>query len=195
MPMAKNTNNETTFDPDNLYLSPKEQDLLLTALNSNKPAMANSGRSSTLNSMRPSNNVAAKSGQQYQQRSQSATFGNFDSYTSPMQQTPASATMSNDFNDSPYLESYDLDDANFDWDNSGLDMIGSLPNGDYTGEEGAEQHEKRKSPEDDPDEDEEEGGGKRREGDDKSSKKPGRKPMTSEPTSVSYDIEFIGYID
>ena len=191
--MAKNPNSETAFDPDNLYLSPKEQDLLLTALNSNKPNMASSGRSSTLNSSRPNNNVTANSGQQYPQRSHSATYVNLDPYTSPIQQTPGSATMSNGFHDSPYLDNYDLDDGNFDWDNSGLDMIGSLPTGDYTGEENLENHDKRKSPEDDPDEDEEEGGGKRREGDDKSTKKPGRKPMTSEPTSVSHDTSLLRY--
>ena len=191
--MANNTNTETAFDPDNLYLSPKEQDLLLTALNSNKPNMAHSGRSATLNSVRPSDNVAAKSGQQFQQRSQSATLNSFDPYNSPIQQTPGSANMNHGLYDSPYLENYDLDDGNFDWDNSGLDMIGSLPTGQYNGEEGVEQHDKRKSPEDDPDEEEEEGGGKRREGDDKSSKKPGRKPMTSEPTSVSCDTRFVEY--
>ena len=192
--MAKNTNTETAFDPDNLYLSPKEQDLLLTALNSNKPNMANSGRSATLNSVRSSSNVAAGSGQQFQQRSQSATLNTFDPYNSPIQQTPGSANMGNGLYDSPYLDNYDLDDGNFDWDNSGLDMIGSLPTGEFNGQEGAEQHDKRKSPEDDPDEDEEEGGGKRREGDDKSSKKPGRKPMTSEPTSVSHDTASVHYV-
>ena len=191
--MAKNTSTETAFDPDNLYLSPKEQDLLLTALNSNKPNMANSGRSATLNSNRPSNNVAANSGPQVQQRSQSANFNNMDPYNSPIQQTPGSANMSSGLYDSPYLENYDLDDGNFDWDNGGFDMIGSLPTGQPNGDEGAEQHDKRKSPEDDPDEEEEEGGGKRREGDDKSSKKPGRKPMTSEPTSVSCDSYSVLY--
>ena len=44
-------------------------------------------------------------------------------------------------------------------------------------------HDKRKSM--DGNNDDEEGGGKRREGEDKLSKKPGRKPLTSEPTSVS----------
>ena len=45
-------------------------------------------------------------------------------------------------------------------------------------------HDKRKSMDGKGDDDE--GGGKRREGDDKTSKKPGRKPLTSEPTSVGY---------
>lgn len=58
-------------------------------------------------------------------------------------------------------------------------MIGSLPGDSPEGES----NEKRKSPDEDGDEDEE-GGGKRREGDDKQAKKPGRKPLTSEPTTV-----------
>lgn len=43
-------------------------------------------------------------------------------------------------------------------------------------------HDKRKSL--DGKDDDDEGGGKRRESEDKSGKKPGRKPLTSEPTSV-----------
>ena len=63
-------------------------------------------------------------------------------------------------------------------------MIGDLPGTPSNGD--ADVHDKRGHPEDD-DEDEEDGGGKRREGstDEKTSKKPGRKPLTSEPTSVS----------
>ena len=54
-------------------------------------------------------------------------------------------------------------------------MIGALPGG-------IERHEKRKNSEDD---DEEPGDAKRKEGEDKKGKKPGRKPLTSEPTTVS----------
>jgi AP-1-like factor len=60
-------------------------------------------------------------------------------------------------------------------------MIGNLPGTSSDGD--ADTHDKRSHPDDDDDDDE--GGGKRREGDEKSSKKPGRKPLTSEPTSVS----------
>jgi AP-1-like transcription factor len=80
--------------------------------------------------------------------------------------------------DSPYLDfdaDADFDDSNFDFDPNGR-MIGDLPDDDHL-------HDKRKSLGDKEDDDEE-GGGKRREGDDKVSKKPGRKPLTSEPTSV-----------
>lgn len=52
-------------------------------------------------------------------------------------------------------------------------------------ENGGDTHDKRKINEDDgPAGDD--GGGKRREGDDKTAKKPGRKPLTSEPTTVSW---------
>lgn len=81
-----------------------------------------------------------------------------------------------DFNpdDSPYLD-FDIDgdgDESYDFDGNGQ-MIGDIP-GDL--------HEKRKSFDGN---DDDEGGGKRREGEDKSGKKPGRKPLTSEPTTVS----------
>lgn len=83
-----------------------------------------------------------------------------------------------DFSDeSPFLN-FDPDgdfDDSFGYDDSSR-MIGDLPDeGDL--------HEKRKSM--DGKDDDDEGGGKRREGDDKTAKKPGRKPLTSEPTSVS----------
>lgn len=45
--------------------------------------------------------------------------------------------------------------------------------------------EKRKSPDDDEDEDDDEDTGKRREGEEKIAKKPGRKLITTEPTTVS----------
>jgi AP-1-like factor len=69
-------------------------------------------------------------------------------------------------------------DPSFDFDDPNNDlMIGALP-GDSPGDS----NDKRKSPDDD--EDDDEGGGKRREGEDKQAKKPGRKPLTSEPTTV-----------
>lgn len=82
-----------------------------------------------------------------------------------------------DFDTSPYLDytegdiSFDLEDTSQD----GQQMIGAMP-GDGI-------HEKRKMTEDDEDE-EEEGLRKRAEGEDKTAKKPGRKPLTNEPTTV-----------
>lgn len=97
-------------------------------------------------------------------------------YSSNMESNPGSGHL--DLSDeSPYLD-FDPDgdyDESFDFD-SNARMIGDIPddtNGDL--------HEKRKSLEGRDDED---GGGKRREGEDKTAKKPGRKPLTSEPTTV-----------
>ena len=80
--------------------------------------------------------------------------------------------------DNAYLD-FDVDgdgdyDENYDYDGSPEKSVDAGSHGDL--------HDKRKSI--DGNEDDEEGGGKRREGDDKTSKKPGRKPLTSEPTSV-----------
>ena len=61
-----------------------------------------------------------------------------------------------------------------------------LDNEDSPGEDGTgdyDLHDKRKNPGDD-ENDSNENGAKRREGDEKIAKKPGRKPLTSEPTSV-----------
>ncbi|MCJ1313580.1 DNA-binding transcription factor yap1 [Agyrium rufum] len=179
---GSNIKETTTFDPNDLYLSPKEHNLLLTALNSNRsqsnrPVMMNNLSNST-------GSVKKPNGTQYQLQDLSDINTSFDSYVSPNQNVPGSATLTNGFEDSPYLD-YNIEDGNFDWDDS-EQLIGGLP-GDESfdnGDEDNEQHDKRKSPEDDLDDDEEEeGGGKRREGEDKTSKKPGRKPMTSEPTS------------
>lgn len=97
------------------------------------------------------------------------------SFTPNMSSAPDSGHL--DFSDdSPYLD-FDPDgdfDDSFNYDSSSR-MIGDIP---------GELHDKRKSIGADDDEDEE-GGGKRREGEDRTAKKPGRKPLTSEPTTVS----------
>lgn len=76
-------------------------------------------------------------------------------------------------------------DGSFDFDNADLggEMIGGLPGLDADGN--PEQHEKRKNS--DEDGSPEEGDAKRQElGEgEKGSKKPGRKPLTNEPTTVS----------
>lgn len=93
---------------------------------------------------------------------------------------------------------YDYDfspDGGFDFDfatDGSAKMIGDLP-GSAT--ESTKDDSKSASPEnenpdkrgleEDDDEDQEEGGGKRRESEGKVPKKPGRKPLTNEPSSVS----------
>lgn len=82
--------------------------------------------------------------------------------------------------DSPYLD-FDPDGEFDDFSYGTSRMIGDLP---------PELHEKRKSidGEDDDDDDVEEGDRKRHEGDEKGPKKPGRKPLTSEPTTVGISL-------
>ena len=100
--------------------------------------------------------------------------------------------------DSPFQESPLIDyDYDFGDPNSSLDfsfddgdqpkMIGDLPPGPSTAKSDsadAESPDKRSHPDDD---DEEENGAKRRESEDKVAKKPGRKPLTTEPSSVSFE--------
>lgn len=97
------------------------------------------------------------------------------SFTPNMSSAPGSGNL--DFSDdSPFLDfdpEADFGDESYDFDDESR-MIGDIP-GDL--------HDKRKSV--DGKDDDDEGGGKRREGEDKTAKKPGRKPLTSEPTSVS----------
>ena len=151
-----------TINP-NFTLSARQEELLFAALQSNKmPTIDTSMKNSTdALSMPPS------------------------AFTESPAQAPGSGTLGG-FEESPYIDyDYEFDaDGSFDYDfanDSQGQMIGNLPGTSSDGD--GDNHDKRSHPDDDGDEDE--GGGKRREGDDKSSKKPGRKPLTSEPTSVS----------
>ncbi len=108
-------------------------------------------------------------------KSLDANLTNTELYKSPAQESSGSIINGSEEFDSPLLD-YDIEDANFDWDNSAGLLIGSLPEAN---EEEYDLHGKRKNTED-----EEVNVHKRREGDDKLAKKPGRKPMTGEPTTV-----------
>ncbi|KAI9840455.1 MAG: DNA-binding transcription factor yap1 [Sclerophora amabilis] len=179
--MATFSNNSTSLpDP---YLSPDQRDLLLAALSSNKaePNSASAtnpqtGQGAPLNNERPGLSNGRPSSQIYGNLS---AHKNMSQYTSsPVQyDTPAKSHNSNPVLESPFLD-YDLDldfDESFDSENG--TMIGNLPDG--SPDEEHDLHDKRKSI----DGEDDEGGGKRREGDDKVARKPGRKPLTSEPTS------------
>lgn len=147
------------------YLDPTQQDLLLAALTSNNQNANEFFPANSDSKSQPLNQF------QYPMDTLDPTY-----FTSPQQSTPANAFTGN-MEESPFLDLLD-GDTSFDLDgaDSGDLMIGSLP---------GESNDKRKSPEDDGAEEEEGGGGKRREGEDKQAKKPGRKPLTSEPTTVS----------
>ncbi|KAL1636941.1 DNA-binding transcription factor yap1 [Diplodia intermedia] len=175
--MAGTTNN----DPLNshLYLSPNQQDLLMAALNSNNPN--NRGG-------RP----AGPANGQFKKSSDSNQFSldGLDPNFFPQEGTGAGFDNFN-LDESPYVDFLDGDPGfEFDPNDTSDLLIGSLPGDqghsstspDQSGADGETQNgDKRKSPDDD--DEEEEGGGKRREGEDKTAKKPGRKPLTSEPTT------------
>ncbi len=150
------------YAPD-LSLNRDQEELLRTALSSNPRA---SPRGSSLDT----------TSKKATQNSSSMANG-ADVYPSPVQEMPGSATFES-FDESPFLDQ-DLDDGTFDWDNSGDQLFGDLP-GDDLNDDG-EHHEKRKAS---IDEDEDEGTSKRRESGEKNAKKPGRKPLTGEPTTV-----------
>ena len=168
--MAGTTNDFQNGAP--FYLDASQQDLLLAALASNNQnpndifatGLNNKGSVSNSQFQYPVDNV-------------DPTF-----FTSPQQSTPANAFSNVGMEESPFVDY--LDGDSFDFDNADDDlMIGALPGGSPSGKNGEDSNEKRKSPDDD-DDDDDEGGGKRREGEDKQAKKPGRKPLTSEPTTV-----------
>ncbi|KAF2130667.1 PAP1-domain-containing protein [Dothidotthia symphoricarpi CBS 119687] len=154
------------------YLDPTQQDLLLAALASN-----NQNPLDMFSTGMDNNTKRSMSNAQYQYPIDALdpTF-----FTTPQQTTPANA-LNAGIEESPFIDYLD-GDTTFDFDNADNSelMIGDLPGetpGNYD-----DSNEKRKSPDDD-DDDDDEGGGKRREGDDKQAKKPGRKPLTSEPTT------------
>jgi AP-1-like factor len=153
------------------YLDATQQDLLLAALASN-----NQNPNDLFSDMSGLDGKQSFANDQFQY-----PVNNLDPATffSPQQSTPANA-FGMGVDESPFIDYLDGDTTlDFDGANNGARMIGSLPGDSPEGES----NEKRKSPDEDGEEDDEEGGGKRREGDDKQAKKPGRKPLTSEPTT------------
>lgn len=159
-----------TGQQKNTYLSQNQQDLLVAALNSqvggrqDKHATVGARRSPPLSAS---------------QSSKMNTFNDNGLYISPQQ-----ATL-DDFKQD-YSPDLDYLDDSFDFDNADLggEMIGALPgDSNYT-----DLHEKRKNSEEYADS--EEGDAKRQEMQEgeKAAKKPGRKPLTSEPTTVSIHL-------
>ncbi|EME48873.1 hypothetical protein DOTSEDRAFT_67816 [Dothistroma septosporum NZE10] len=148
----------------NPYLSPAQQHLLLAALHS----QAQTNQSTASQVKRSDSDPATMNTANGSTLFMSPHSGDLDSF----EYTP----------DLDYLDGGD----NFDFENTDLggDMIGALPgSGAGTEVENDEGHEKRKSPDDH--NDEEGGDAKRQETKDgeKGAKKPGRKPLTSEPTT------------
>jgi AP-1-like transcription factor len=160
------------------HLSPNQQDLLVAALASNQPSSLK----------RPSANSPAKTASEKEMDNDDSTMqsgyqNSTDDYFKTSAQTTGTPGQFPIIDDSPYL-GFDLDadgDDQLEFDNNGQlidDFTGDTSQGDS-----GDLHEKRKSYDDK--EDDEEGGGKRRESEGALGKKPGRKPLTAEPTSVS----------
>jgi len=169
--MAGASANDYKTNPQ-LYLSSNQQDLLLAALASNQTG-TNNMYLNGLDSKRSTSNSQL----------QYPVVDSLDpTFASPQQTTPASNFDAFNLNESPFVDYLD-GDGSFDFDNgenSDL-MIGGLPGDNSQFEGDYETTDKRKSPEDDAEDPD--GGGKRREPEDKTAKKPGRKPLTSEPTT------------
>lgn len=159
-----------TYGPD-LTLNRDQEELLRTALSSNP-------RGSPKGSSKQTDHVAQQSPTTNGSMADGANI-----YTSPVQEVPGSAALGS-LDDSPFLD-YELEDGNFDWDNPGDQLFGEFP-GDDNNEDG-EHHDKRKAS---LDEEDEEASSKRREGGERTAKKPGRKPLQGEPTTVSSKIVF-----
>ena len=163
-----------------LYLSPEQQNLLMAALNSN-----NAGQKQTENKKDTQNRSRTQSSSNHTTPSNSNGFDPASSsyFESPLlQDAPGSGQLGFGTDESPFLDF----DPDVDFDFQGTDqLIGDLPEFDNH-----ESGDKRKSFGDDGDDTS--NGKKRRESEDKdkSAKKPGRKPLTSEPTTVCIPLIF-----
>lgn len=166
--MATTGNNDGGSLPPDFFLTPHQQSLLFAALNANKQQSPATNGNNAQGTTSASNGVSLSP----------SSFKN-----SPMQTNGSS----NGYQESPYLDNYDYDfgDSSFDFSLVGGDqaqMIGDVPSTDKSESPDADIHDKRSHPDDD---DGESGNdSKRRESPEKIPKKPGRKPLTSEPTSV-----------
>lgn len=181
--MSKDSEAKKLFSPD-LSLTLDQQDLLRTALSSNRPSatvgLIPNASVRVFNSAKPSVNRSNNIPKQAQRNPDSSTNVS-RMRKSPLQVSPRSGAPGK-LDDSPLIDS-EYDDTNFDWDSSGDALFGSLP-GNLEGDDN-DIHDKRKNP--GGEEDEEGSGGKRQEGEDKTAKRPGRKPLTGgEPTTVSH---------
>ncbi|KAG6010684.1 hypothetical protein E4U21_005183 [Claviceps maximensis] len=151
--------------PPNFYLTPHQQSLLFAALDANKQHHSTS--------FPPAKGLS---------------LSTKSSQSSPMQLADGAGSIQ----ESPYLDNYDyvFGDTSFDSSFAGAGaggdetkLMGDVPgtaNSDLADGEG---HEKRSHPDDGEDDSSPGNDFKRRESADKMTKKPGRKPLTSEPTT------------
>lgn len=159
-----------TYDPNTRFLlTPQQQNLLYAALNSNKQAAAPPSKPSQVS------NPSSLSPDSFQ--------------TSPVMDNGLNGAMDNSF--LPNFDYGDFGDSSFDFsfaDDSQASLIGDLPGSttvikSESSEDNEVPSDKRAHPDDEEDEADNGNDPKRRESTDKLPKKPGRKPLTSEPTS------------
>ncbi|EGX87755.1 bZIP transcription factor (AP-1), putative [Cordyceps militaris CM01] len=156
--MSANTNEHSG---DGFFLTPHQQGLLFAALNTNKQQALTSSAAPNPVSLSPS------------------SFKHSPSNGAPV---------AGGYQESPFIDNYEYEfgDSSFDFSFAGNDqaaMIGDMPStSDKSDTPEDDLHEKRSYPDDD-DDDGLENDAKRREAGEKIPKKPGRKPLTSEPTS------------
>ncbi|KAF4977972.1 hypothetical protein FZEAL_5580 [Fusarium zealandicum] len=158
--------------PPNFLLTPQQQNLLFAALNSNKQQQLSGP---------PADNALSLSPNSFQKSA-----------------VPQKAHRNPGYQESPFLDNYDYDfgDSSFDFSFATEDqpsMIGDIPSASTSAPAPGtsmsdspeyEAAEKRSHPDDDDDDEDSPGNDpKRRESTDKVPKKPGRKPLTSEPSS------------
>ncbi|KAL8640218.1 MAG: hypothetical protein Q9228_002838 [Teloschistes exilis] len=168
--MANGTTDNTVYGPD-LSLTPSQQSLLRTALSSNTPDTSVSKGASNKNISLNDLNAIGSSGSMLPVQ-QDTGLQSDSIYQSPDLADPFN------LDSTPFIDGHDLEDANFDWDDTEEQLFGDLPGESALGN-GI--HEKRKNNDDGEIED---GKNKRHEGNEKNSKKPGRKPLnSSEPTT------------
>ncbi|EAW06606.1 putative bZIP transcription factor AP-1/Yap1 [Aspergillus clavatus NRRL 1] len=156
-----------TLYQQGLYLTPDQQDLLLAAFSTANPQKQPNTSQHKVDSNSDPNHTPGHT-----------SSGSFS--VSPSGRMDGSGNHSSTFgyDDSPFLDfNPDLDLDFLDNENLIGDLPPSLPS-----TEDYEPGDKRKDI-DGPEDEKEESGKKRRESDEKAAKKPGRKPLTSEPTS------------
>ncbi|KAF8429743.1 transcription factor PAP1-domain-containing protein [Tirmania nivea] len=181
-----------------LYLDPEQQDLLLAALASGSTPMFLSegtrqqlSQYQTLDGM---NNYGNSKNSQNQQSGAPGTAGSHEVDTTRTESVVGFQTPLTELNEvSPVLDGLDYTfdlDGNYDWDQGMGEEYGASVDGSIDTPTAVVEHEKRKSPPTDnedgsPGSDSRQNEPKRRgkETDEKVPKKPGRKPLTSEPTS------------
>ncbi|KAL2756016.1 hypothetical protein ACRALDRAFT_1070828 [Sodiomyces alcalophilus JCM 7366] len=155
------TSTGTNGGQSQFFLTPQQQRLLYAALNSNKPPV---------NQPPPTNPLSFS--------------------PNSLQTSPAQEHSLDSFQETPILDNYDYDlgDSSFDFDfanESQQKLIGDLPGKPKSEPTGNEYPDKRAHPDDEegPNESNRASGAKKRESTEKVAKKPGRKPLTSEPSS------------